>query len=436
MTSPPETPMNGPAQSRPDIVVIGAGFGGINVVRGLANQTVNVTIVDQNNFHTFLPLLYQVATAGLEPTDVAYPVRTIFGKFKNVHFRHGRVTGIDHERQVVRLHDGSELRFDHLVFAGGAAASYFAVPGAKENSLALYTLSDARRLRNHLLLELEAADARSTERLATFTVVVVGGGPTGVETAGAVVELLEVCERRDGLRIDPVTSKVVLIDVAAKLLNGFPDSASQYAEAELRRKGVDIRLGTSVVGVDAEGVDLANGERIISGTVVWAGGVTAVGTVAQFAGDTAGPSGRVRVTPDLRIEGRSNEWAIGDGSAILASTPETYLPQLAPVAIQSGRHCARQILRVINGESTEPFSYRDKGVMATIGRHSAVARVSSRLVVKGVLGWLAWLALHLYYLIGFRNRIRVLINWTWRYFDWPSGPRLIITDDPPETKKF
>ena len=416
------------AGSAPRVVVVGGGFAGLNVVKGLSNKPVLVTIIDQHNFHTFLPLLYQVATAGLEPTDVAYPIRTIFGRATNVQFRHGRVTDVDHERRVVRLHGGAEVAFDHLVLACGATAAFFGVPGAREFAMPLYSLSDARHLRNHLLLTLEDADTRAGDSPVALSFVVVGGGPTGVETAGALLELLDVCVRRDRLRIDRASSKVILVDVAERLLGAFPSSASAYAAEQLTRKGVEVRLGESVVSVDATGVTLAGGGRIETTTVVWAAGVTAVGTMAAHSGRPAGPSGRVVVRPDLSVLDVSDVWAVGDGAAVIDADSGSVCPQLAPVAIQSGRHCAEQILRVIAGEATVPFSYRDKGIMATIGRRSAVAKLHSGPVITGTLGWLAWLALHLFYLIGFRNRIRVIVNWTWRYFDWPSGPRLIIAD--------
>jgi thioredoxin reductase len=274
-----------------EVLVLGGGFAGLQVVRKLANTPVHVTIVDQHNFHTFLPLLYQVATAGLEPADVAYPIRTIFGKSTNVTFRHGRASSVDHGRQVVTLRNGDELAYDHLVLACGATAAFFSIPGAEEHAMPLYTLADARGLRNHLLLTLEEADARGTGRASPLTFVVVGGGPTGVETAGAVLELLEVCIRRDRLRIDVATTKVILLDVAPRLLNGFPRSASSYAERALEKKGVEIRLGESVVEVSPECVTLASGEQIATRTVVWAAGVTAAGTMADHSGAAPGPIG-------------------------------------------------------------------------------------------------------------------------------------------------
>jgi NADH:ubiquinone reductase (H+-translocating) len=411
----------------PHVVIVGGGFAGLAVARELADQSVRVTIIDKHNFHTFLPLLYQVATAGLEPADVAYPIRTIFGGARNVHFRHGRVADVDPERHVVTLADGTEIPYDHVVVATGATAAFFGVPGASRYALPLYSLADARRLRNRLLLALERADVASEVEPISLNFVVVGGGPTGVETAGALAELISITVRRDGLRIDPARVRVVLVDGGSRLLAAFPESAARYATRELGRMGVDIRLGQSVVEVEEGALRLSGGERLEAAAVVWAAGVTASGTLAHDLQVTPGPGGRARVTPDLRLVDCADVWAVGDAAAVPDGATE-FCPQLAPVAIQSGRHCARQILAVIEGRPAEPFAYRNKGIMATIGRRAAVAQLPRGGVIKGTLGWLAWLGLHLFYLVGFRNRLRVMINWTWRYFDWPSGPRLIVAD--------
>jgi NADH:ubiquinone reductase (H+-translocating) len=411
----------------PHVVVVGGGFAGVSTVRRLANRAVRVTLIDRHNFHAFLPLLYQVATAGLEPADVAYPLRTIFGHAKNVRVRHARVNAVDQVRNVVVLQDGTEITYDHLVVATGAIATYFDIPGAKSYAMPLYTLANARRLRNRLLRSLEDADVAAETAPVSLNFVVVGGGPTGVETAGALSELIEIAVRRDGLRLDPDKVRVRLVDVAPRLLGAFPESASTYAKKELTSMGVDVELGRSVVEVEQRAIRFADGERLDAAAVIWAAGVTVAGTLASDLATTTGPSGRALVAPDLRLSGSSNVWSVGDAAAI-AGPKSTFYPQLAPVAIQSGHHCAIQILRVLAGEQTEPFKYRDKGIMATIGRRAAVAKLPHAGVIKGTIGWLAWLGLHLWYLVGFRNRLRVLINWTWRYFDWPSGPRLIVAD--------
>ena len=421
------TPRSRDLSGFPHVVVIGGGFAGIATARGLANQDVRVTIVDKHNFHTFLPLLYQVATAGLEPADVAYPIRTIFGHADNIRFRHAKVRQVDHARSVVILEDGTEIAFDHLVVATGATAAFFGIPGASKYAMPLYSLADARRLRNRLLLSLEEADLRSEHPGASLNYVVVGGGPTGVETSGALSELIRIAIKRDGLRLDGSSVRVLLVDLAPRLLTAFPDSASRYAKKVLESLGVEIQFGRSVVEVEEGAIRFDDGERLETAAVIWAAGVTSSGTLAHDLQASPGPGGRARVTPDLRLLESANVWAVGDAAAVPLSGTE-YCPQLAPVAIQSGRHCATQIMHVLHDEPTTAFRYRNKGIMATIGRHAAVAKLPHGGVIKGTAGWLAWLGLHLWYLIGFRNKLRVMINWTWRYFDWPSGPRLIVAD--------
>ncbi len=410
------------------VVIIGGGFAGIAVARALARSSAQVTIVDQHNYHTFLPLLYQVATAGLEPADIAYPIRTIFGRAENVTFRHGRVVGISHERSVVLLASGGEIPFDQLVIASGATAAYFGVPGAQAHARPLYSLADARRLRNHLLTTLERADARGVLDDTPLNFVVVGGGPTGVEIAGAISELLDISVRRDRLRLRPDTTKIILVDLAPRLLTAFPDSASAYAERVLSGKGVDVRLNRSVSQVESDQLHFQDGETLAAAAVIWAAGVTVAGTIAATLGDVGAANGRLRVGRDLRVLGYDNVWAVGDAAAVLDAEGSQLVPQLAPVAIQSGRHCGRQIANLIADRQTEVFRYKNKGIMATIGRNAAVAKLPNGPVIRGTIGWLAWLTLHLLYLVGFRNRLRVMINWTWRYFDWPSGPRLIVAD--------
>jgi NADH dehydrogenase len=422
-----------PAPNRPDlsllshVIIVGGGFGGLEVARGLANKNVRVTIIDRHNFHTFLPLLYQVATAMLEPAEVAYPIRTVFGKAQNVRFRHGQVRHVDHQRQLVVLADDTELPYDQLVIATGATAAFFGIPGASQYAIPLYSLADARRLRNRLLSALEQADAVAETAPIGLNFVIVGGGPTGVETSGALSELIKTVIKRDGLQLDPTRIRVILVDMAPRLLTPFPEKASAYALKALERMGVEVQFGRSVVEVEEHAIRFADGERLRVAAVIWAAGVTANGTLATDVQDKAGPGGRIRVTSRLQLEGRTNMWAVGDSAAIPRSDT-TFYPQLAPVAMQSGRHVAQQIVRQLEGKPPLPFRFHNKGIMATIGRHAAVATLPKGPTIKGTLGWLAWLGLHLWYLVGFRNKLRVMINWTWRYFDWPSGPRLIVAD--------
>jgi NADH:ubiquinone reductase (H+-translocating) len=344
-----------------------------------------------------------------------------------VGFRHGRVRLVDHARSTVTLDDESEISFDHLVVATGATAACFGIPGASQFALPLYTLSDARHVRNRLLLSLEVADVHVGDDSPHLTYVVVGGGPTGVETSGALAELIRIVVRRDGLQIDESRVRIVLVDLAPRLLTAFPSSASTYTEKQLIAMGVDVQLGRSVVEVEEHAICFADGERLDTTAVIWAAGVTAIGTLAEDLQEQPGPGGRALVSSDLRLLARRNVWVVGDAAAVPLRAGQ-YCPQLAPAAIQTGHHCGRQILRVLRDESTEPFHYRNKGIMATIGRNEAVANLPGGVTIRGRAGWLAWLTLHLFYLIGFRNRLRVMINWTLRYFDWPSGPRLIVAD--------
>ena len=412
------------------VVVIGCGFAGLAAAKQLAGRPVEVALIDQHNFHTFQPLLYQVATAGLDPSDVAYPVRTIFRHDRNIVFRHGRVTGIDLEGRRLTLADDSTVAYDYLIVGTGATAGFFGITGAAAHARPLYTLGDARRLRNAVLSTLEAADAHPEnydDGAPTF--VVVGGGATGVETAGALVELLDVSVRQDRLRIDRRRTRVVLLDAADRLLAGFTDSLGRYALETLRSRGVIVRLGEPVLEVTPSGVRLVGGEWIGAAAVAWAGGVTVEGTMAGALPVAHGRGGRVTVEDDLSLSGHGEVFVVGDAAAVpWAPGRADPCPQLAQVAIQSGSHAGRQVLRRGAGRATQPFTYRDKGMMATIGRRAAVAELPGGLVMRGSLGWLAWLGLHLVYLIGFRNRVIVLVNWWWRYVNWPGGPRLIDAD--------
>ncbi len=416
------------------MVIVGAGFAGLSAARALMGKPVEVTIVDQRNFHTFQPLLYEVATAGLDAGDVAYPVRAIFGRAANVQFRLATVTGVDWHRHQVLLEDADPLPFDSVIVASGATARYFGIPGASEYGFPLYTLTDARRLRDHILRRLEDADADPNgESASLLTFVVVGGGPTGVEVAGALAELLDVAVRHDGFHFTRETGRIVVVDGLGRLLTPFKASAAAYAARTLEGRGVELQFGRMVKKVTPDCVELDDGSMIPTRTVVWAGGITVEDTVASQLGLEAESNGRLIVDGDLTITGRHDAYAVGDAAAVPWGSPSgnsgRICPQLAQVAIQSGRHAAAQIVNRIDGRPTQPFRYRDKGIMATIGRRAAITQFPAGLTVHGTLGWLAWLGLHLLYLIGFRNRIVVLVNWSWRYLSWGSGPRLIVGDD-------
>jgi NADH dehydrogenase len=413
----------------PKVVVIGAGFGGVEVARHLKGVPVEVTLVDRHNYRTFQPLLYQVATAGLNAADVAHPVRGLFHGHRNVTFRQADVTGVDWTARVVHLDGQPDLPFDHLVVAGGASVTYFGTPGAAEHGFPLYTLTDSVRLRNHVIERFEAADVdRSAIERGALTFVVVGGGPTGVETAGALAELFAMVFRRDYPRLDVSRARVVLVEMQDHLLGPFAESSRLHALDTLRTRGVEVRLGTKVAEVAAEAVTFADGEVLPCHTLVWAAGVQA-NPLAGVLDVPQERGGRITVGDDLRIEDRPGGWAVGDIAAARDRTGQP-LPQLAPVAMQAGRHVARQITRLLEGRASEAFRYRDKGTMATIGRRAAVAELPARIRLRGAPAWMAWLGLHLVFLVGTRNRASVLLNWAWSYLTWDRGPRIILRPDP------
>lgn len=410
------------------VVVVGAGFAGLAAARTLSGGPAEVTLVDQRNFHTFQPLLYEVATAGLDPGDVAYPIRAVFGRSRTVTFRNAAVTGVDWQAGAVLLDDG-RLPFDSLIIASGATAAYFGIPGAEQWSFPLYTVADARILRDHLLRRLEQVDAHpELIDAGALTFVVVGGGPTGVEVSGALAELLDVAVRRDGFGFDRSAARVILVDALDRLLTPFGTSGASYAARALGRRSVELLLGRRVRRVEGSCVELDDGSRIATHTVVWAGGVTVAGTLASVIGTPTVTGGRLEVGEDLALPGHARAYAVGDAAAVPwgPQRPGAVCPQLAQVAIQSGHHAATQVLDQIAGRPPRPFRYRDKGIMATIGRRAAIAELPNGWTVRGTAGWLAWLLLHLVYLVGFRNKLTVLVNWSWRYLSWTSGPRIII----------
>lgn len=426
-----------PTSGQQRVVIVGAGFAGIEAARQLAITDFNVTLIDVHNFHTFQPLLYQVATAGLDPADVAFPVRAIFPGAANITVHRGRVARIDMAAHSVVLSDASEIPYDTLIVGTGATTSFLSIEGAADYAKPLYTLRDARALRNALLKLLEAVDAQGDANHA-LTIVVIGGGATGVEMAGATVELLDISVQRDRMRFDRDRTKVILIDVADRLLTAFGERTSQYALDEVVSRGIDVRLGTAVSAVSDQAVHLSNGSSIPADLVIWAGGVTVNGTLAASLPGERLKGGRVEVRHDLSLPGHPEIFVIGDAAAIpLGPKTNELAPQLAQVAMQSGRHAALELLARRTGSPVEPFSYKDKGMMATIGRRAAVAEIEwpsilRGLILKGTLGWFAWLGLHLVYLVGVRNRVVVLCNWFWRYVGWSAGPRIIVEDDAPE----
>jgi NADH:ubiquinone reductase (H+-translocating) len=408
---------------RPHVVVVGAGFGGLECAKALRGAPVDVTVVERQNFHTFTPLLYQVATSALTPADVAFPIRAVFRGARNVRVRRAVVTGIDLLGRRVCLDDGDELAYDHLVVAVGATTAWFGVEGAAEHALDLYGLSDAVRLRNHVLQQFEVADAHPERAAAMLTFVVVGGGPTGVEMAGAFVELFEGVLSRDFPNLDMARARVVVVEMGDRLLAGFSPTGSRHALEQLRARGVEVRLGETVRTVDPESVTLASGEVVPTGTVVWAAGVRASSLLDGLPLERV-RNGRVVVDPSLRVPDHPEVLIVGDLAA--ASWRHGLLPQVANVAQQEGRHAGRTIVREVTGRPVRPFRYHHLGFMATIGRGAAVADLPGGIRLTGSVGWLAWLGLHLVRLVGVRNRISVLLNWAWNYVTWDRGPRIIL----------
>jgi NADH:ubiquinone reductase (H+-translocating) len=414
----------------PKVVVVGAGFGGLQVAKGLAKQPVQVTLVDQNNYHTFLPLLYQVATAALEPEQVAYPVRGIV-RAPNIDFRLARVEGVDVTTQQVYTSNGV-LDYDYLVLAAGSTTNFFGQTALEQHAFGLKDLNEAEALRNHLLALFERATVTDdpVEREALLTFVIVGAGPTGVEMAGSLIELIERDLTRDYPALDFGQVKVILLEAMDKALAAFAPSLQANAVATLRRKGVDVRLGTAVAGATESEVRLKDGTVIPTHTLVWAAGVRAV-DLAQALGQPTARGGRVKVLPTLQLETAPTVMVIGDMGYLEEDGKP--LPQVAPVAIQQGQLAAENILRHLRGETLLPFKYQDKGSMATIGKSAAVAQIGG-LKFTGFLAWLVWLVVHIMQLVGFRNRVLVLINWGWNYILGERGVRL-ITDEPRETVK-
>jgi NADH dehydrogenase len=409
------------------VVVVGSGFGGLNAIRALLNGPFEITVVDRDNYHGFWPLLYEVATAGLGPDDIAHPVRAMFGDRTNIDVRIGTVSGVDLDKRLVSVEDEEAIPYDYLVLAAGSSTSDFGLPGVTEHAFPLKTLPDAVRLRNHILATFERADSnRSRLDDGLLTIVVAGGGPTGVEMAGALTELIGRNLAKDFPHLDVTQARVLLIEMADHLLGGFSPKSQQSALLTLRTKGVEVRLNTAIASVEAERVLVHDGDPIPCGTVVWTAGVRA-NPIADELGLAQGRAGEVRVNPDLSVPGHREVFVIGDLAAAVDRNGQPY-PQMAQVAIQGGKYVARCIRRRQKGKQTRPFRYHDHGQMATIGRRAAVAELPLGIKMRGTPGWLAWLGVHLFFLIGFRNRVIVLVNWAWNYITWDRASRVILDD--------
>jgi NADH dehydrogenase len=405
------------------VIVVGVGFAGLATVGRLARAGLSVTLVDRNVYSTFQPLLYQVATSGLTPADVAYPLRGFAHRY-GVRFRHGELAGIDPVARRVTLADGGQLSYDYLVLATGVSAAYYGVAGAAEHSFGLYTRRDAVVLCDQLMAGLEALSVAGES--PDVGVTVVGGGSTGVELAGTLAELRSIAMPSSFPDIDPSRVHIRLVEQAPELLAPYHPALREYAHRQLRSRGVDVRLGTAIREITADRVLLADGKDLLSDLTVWAAGVSAPESAGSW-NLPQGRGGRIVTDPDLRVAGHDRIFAVGD-IALIDGQP---LPQLAQPALQMGRHAAAQIRKLAAGQPTAPFTYHDKGIMATIGHRSAVVQLPHNIRIRGTLAWLAWLALHLVTLLGNRNRISALVNLSYRYLTWSRGGGVIVTDDPP-----
>jgi NADH dehydrogenase len=411
------------ASGAPRVVVVGMGFAGLATVSRLTQAGMRVALVDRNIYSTFQPLLYQVATGGLNPSDVAYPLRGFAHRYR-ARFVHGELAGIDHAARKIALADGDELGYDYLVLATGVTAAYYGVTGAEKHSFALYTRGDAVALRDRIMAALERLSTVAQGGHGTITVV--GGGATGVELAGTLAELRNIALATAFPEIDRSRVHIRLVEQAPSLLAPYVPSLREYAHRQLLNRGVEVRLGATIKEITADQVVLETGERLGSDVTVWAAGITGPGAIREW-GLPQGRGGRIKVGPDLRVIGHDHIFAIGD----IALTEDHPLPQLAQPALQMGRFAAEQIASVEAGRPTARFAYHDKGIMATIGRRSAVVQLPYHVRVRGTPAWFAWLGLHLVTLLGNRNRLSALINLSYRYLSWGHGGAVIVDGDPP-----
>jgi NADH dehydrogenase len=418
------------SDNRPHIVIIGCGFAGLAAAKQLRDAKVRVTVLDRANHHLFQPLLYQVATAALNPSDVAFPIRRILRDQRNVEVLLGEVEAIDPDAKTLRMADGETIEYDRLVLATGATHSYFGHDDWEPFAPGLKSIGDALEIRRRVLSAFEFAERETdpVRRQGWLTFVIVGAGPTGVELAGTLIEVARFTLARDFRRINPRSARVILVEGTAHVLPAYIPTLSEAARRQLESLGVTVRTDTLVTAIDAEGVTIGD-ERIEARTVLWAAGVAA----SPLAADLGVPldrAGRVLVNPDLTIPGHPDLYVVGDLSHV--NSGGAAVPGVAPAAMQEGKHAANNILRDLAGQPREEFSYQDKGMLATIGRASGVAHIG-RLKLSGLPAWLLWLLVHIFFLIGFRNRVLVMIQWAWSYLTYDRGARLITgTIDTPK----
>jgi NADH dehydrogenase len=412
-------------RARPRVVIVGAGFGGLAAARELANASVDVLMINRTNYHGFWPLLYQVATAGLEPESIAYPVRAILRRYRNADFLLAEVNGVDFEQRAV-LTDAGPVMYDYLVLAAGSTTNFFGNERFERYTLGMKDLDEAQRLRNHILTCFEHAVAETdpARRAALLTFVVVGGGPTGVELAGAFIELIRHVMRKDYPVLDVRQAHVVLVEATDRVLATFPESLQRAALDRLRRMGVDVRLSAPVADTRPGVLVFKDGTELAAETIVWAAGVRA-SPLAEALGVALGRGARVKVEPTLTLPGHSEVFVIGDMAYLEGYRPGVPYPMVAPVAIQMGEQAARNIIARTRRNPMKPFCYFDKGQMATIGRSAAVLDAFG-IQLTGWPAWVGWLFVHLMELVGFRNRALVLLNWAYSYFTYDRGVRLIF----------
>ena len=412
---------------RPRVVIVGAGFGGLEAARKLARAPVDITVIDRHNYHLFQPLLYQVATAALSPADIAEPIRVVLRHQQNATALLDEVTGVETAGHRVVTRFGPSQSYDYLVLATGSQYNYFGHGDWPQLAPALKSLDDATLIRRRVLLAFEEAETATDpvirQRLLTF--VLVGAGPTGVEMAGALAELAHATLSRDFRHINPQTARILLVEAGPRILSGFPERLAAFARRSLERMGVEVLVDTQIEAIDRDGV-LARGRRIDATNVIWCAGVEA-SPVARSLGAPPAQGGRVRVAPDLSIPGNPEVFVIGDAAFVTTASGEP-LPGLAPVAKQQGQYVGELIARRVRGESApSPFRYRDEGALATIGRHSAIADLGW-LKLTGFPAWVLWGVVHIFFLIGFRNRMAVFLNWIWAWLTYGRGARLITGD--------
>lgn len=413
-------------QNRPHIVIIGAGFAGLEAARGLASAPVRITLIDRNNHHLFQPLLYQIAIAGLVPSQVAFPVRTIFRRQKNLTFQMGEVTEVNLTEKFVKL-DGAAIAYDYLIVAAGARTNFFGFETLEKYGLQLKDIETAVTTRNHLLARFEAAsrEADPEARKAMLTFVIVGGGPTGVETAGALAELITHVMRKDYPRLNLNEAQVILIEAGASLIAAYPEELRQATLRLLQNKKVDVRLNTKMQDFNGQRVTLGDGSVIAAQTLIWTAGAKAAQIIDTLPVEK-GSMGRARIEATLNLPLFPEAFVIGD-AALLANGNGQPLPMLSTVAIQQGRAAAKNIKLMMDGKTPRDFHYKDPGLLATIGRNAAVARIFG-ISFSGFIAWVIWVFLHIYRIIGFRNRVVVMFNWAWDYFFYDNQVRLITRE--------